>query len=393
METSHYILEATSHYGATPTRTSLTSLPMGYQWGNPVHGRMPLNTPCFHCAGMSPTQPKDAQRMPHSKHKPSTEPRPQCDTTPQARPHQNPDVPFELVDYKSVRTRPDVEGPENDRVFQAMSQAAIARDYDEAARLLRMALIPAQALRAIKLAGGAEFIREQGYRTDLAEQEYGPDWLDRPNPTPREIYRYEQRKRKLLEKQASKSGSNTHSADLSSTQSGQSQQMPFELVDFKSVRTQAEVEGPENDRVFQAMSHAAIAKDHEEIRRLQRMALIPAQALRAIKLAGGAEFIREQGYRTDLAEQEYGPDWLDRPNPTPREIYLYEQRKRLLVESQAPSGQINSCSNGVSSPTPIQPDLPNVEQLVNDDNLATAHTREVNNDEPIVRAGKTQPRP
>ena len=330
--------------------------------------------------------------MPHSKHESSTERRTQCDTTPQARPHQNPDVPFELVDYKSVRTRPDVEGPENDRVFQAMSHAAIARDYVEAARLLRMALIPAQALRAIKLAGGADFIREQGYRTDLAEQEYGPDWLDRPNPTPREIYRYEREKRKRLEEQASKAGANSSSSGVSSTQSGQSQQMPFELVDYKSVRTQAEVEGPENDRVFQAMSHAAIAKDHEEIRRLQRMALIPAQALRAIKLAGGADFIREQGYRTDLALQEYGSDWLDRPNPTPKEIYLYEQRKRLLAESQVTSGQINSCSNGVSSPTSIQPDLPNVEKLVNDDNLATAHTREVNKDEPIVQAGKTQPR-
>ena len=316
--------------------------------------------------------------MPHSKHKPSTEPRTQCDTAPQARPHQNPDVPFKLVDYKSVRTRPDVEGPENDRVFQAMSQAAIARDYDEAARLLRMALIPAQALRAIKLAGGADFIHEQGYRTDLAEQEYGPDWLDRLNPTPREIYRYEREKRKRLEEQASKAGANSSRAGMSSTQSGQSEQIPFELVDYKSVRTRPDVEGPENDRVFRAWMHALFAKDHDEAMRLQRMALIPAQALRAIKLAGGAEFIREQGYRTDLALQEYGPDWLDRPNPTPREIYLYEQQKRLLAESQPDSGQVNSCSNGVSSTAPIQPDLPHIEQPVN-------------NDAPFEGAGSTQP--
>ena len=351
---------------------------MGYQEGSPVHGRMPLNTPCFHCAGMSPTQPKDAQRMPHSQHKPSTEPRTQCDTAPQARPHQNPDVPFELVDYKSVRTQPDVEGPENDRVFQAWRHALYAKDHDEAMRLQRMALIPAQALRATKKAAGAEFIREQGYRTDLADQEYGPDWLDRPSPTTREIFRYEREKRKRLEEQASKSGPNTHSADASSRQPAQNQQRPFELVDYKSVRTQPDVEGPENDRVFRAWMHALFAKDHDEAMRLQRMALIPAQALRAIKLAAGAEFIREQGYRTDLALQEYGPDWLDRPNPTPREIYLYEQRKRLLAESRPDSGQVNSCSNGVSSTAPIQPDLPHIEQPVN-------------NDAPFEGAGSTQP--
>ena len=180
---------------------------------------------------------------------------------------------------------------------------------------------------------------------------------------------------------------------MSSTQSGQSQQIPFELVDYKSVQTQAEVEGPENDRVFQAMSHAAIARDYDEAMRLLKLVLMPAQMLRATKRAFGADFIREHGYRTDLADQEYGPDWLDRPNPTPREIYLYEQRKRLLAESQATSGQINSCSNGVSSTAPIQPNLPNVELLVNDDNLATARAREVSNNEPFVRSGKTQPRP
>ena len=317
----------------------------------------------------------------------------QCDTTPQAHPHQNPDVPFELVDYKSVRTQADVEGPENDRVFRAWMHARFAKDHDEAMRLQRMALMPAQALRAIKGGFGADFVREQGYRTDLADQEYGPDWLDRPSPTPKEIFRYEREKRKRLEEQASKARADSSRAGVSSTQSGQSEQIPFELIDYKCVRTQADVEGPENDRVFRAWMHARFAKDHDEAMRLQRMVLIPAQALRALNGGFGADFVREQGYRTDLADQEYGPDWLDKPSPTPREIYLYEQRKRLLAESQAPSKQISSCSNGVSSTAPIQPDLPNLKRPVNDDNRANVSTCEINNDEPFVQAEMTQPLP
>ena len=240
---------------------------------------------------------------------------------------------------------------------------------------------------------GADFIREHGYRTDLADQEYGPDWLDKPSPTTREIFRYEREKRKRLEEQASKAGGNSSRAGVSSTQSRQSQQIPFKLVDYKNVRTQAEVEGPENDRVFRAMSHAAIAGDYDEAMRLLKLVLMPAQILRATKAAMGADFIREHGYRTDLADQEYGPDWLDKLSPTTREIFHYERQKLLLAESQATSGHINSCSNGASSTAPIQPDLPNVELLVNDDNLATARAREVSNNEPFVRSGKTQPRP
>jgi len=74
---------------------------------------------------------------------------------------------------------PDDVGPENTRLINAFSDACMAGDDAEADRLRRLALFRPESLMAIKIARGADHIRERGYRTDLADRKYGHDWLDR----------------------------------------------------------------------------------------------------------------------------------------------------------------------------------------------------------------------
>lgn len=52
--------------------------------------------------------------------------------------------------------------------------------------------------------------------------------------------------------------------------------------------------------------------DEDTVRELQKQIVIPAEALLAAKRNMGADWIRQQGFRTDTAEKKYGKDWLDR---------------------------------------------------------------------------------
>ena len=57
--------------------------------------------------------------------------------------------------------------------------AVARRDFESAAQIVRKMKFPACHLMAGKKLFGADFIRERGYNTELADAEYGPDWLDR----------------------------------------------------------------------------------------------------------------------------------------------------------------------------------------------------------------------
>ena len=52
--------------------------------------------------------------------------------------------------------------------------------------------------------------------------------------------------------------------------------------------------------------------DHEAAHRAFAKIKLAPPTLLAIKRVEGAEVIRERGYNTTLADQEFGPDWLDR---------------------------------------------------------------------------------
>lgn len=70
--------------------------------------------------------------------------------------------------------------------------------------------------------------------------------------------------------------------------------------------------GPENSKLFKEWADAVVADDDAKAERLQRMVLFTPGALRATKSAMGADFIRQEGFRTDLADREYGPGWMDK---------------------------------------------------------------------------------
>ena len=50
----------------------------------------------------------------------------------------------------------------------------------------------------------------------------------------------------------------------------------------------------------------------DAVKQLMTQLLIPAKALMVAKKTMGAAWIRENGYRTDEADREYGNGWLDR---------------------------------------------------------------------------------
>lgn len=79
--------------------------------------------------------------------------------------------------YLSEERRQALKG----NALYAVESAAAdeAGDAEAAWEWLRLAQIPAPALLAAKRVNGAAWIRDHRLNTDLAEAEYGADWLDR----------------------------------------------------------------------------------------------------------------------------------------------------------------------------------------------------------------------
>ena len=68
----------------------------------------------------------------------------------------------------------------NSKIILAMWEAEDRGDMEEADRLLSEVEGPAHTLMAIKNSpGGADWIREMKLNTRLADEKYGPGWLDR----------------------------------------------------------------------------------------------------------------------------------------------------------------------------------------------------------------------
>lgn len=82
------------------------------------------------------------------------------------------------MDEQTIQTAPVDVGPENTKLINAFTDAVIAADDEEAARLAKLILFRPESLMAIKIARGAAHIRERSYRTDLADRKYGHGWLD-----------------------------------------------------------------------------------------------------------------------------------------------------------------------------------------------------------------------
>lgn len=69
--------------------------------------------------------------------------------------------------------------PRNSKIILAMWEAEERGDKAEADRLLSELDVPAHTLMAIKnMPGGADYIRKRKLRTHLAEEKYGPDWME-----------------------------------------------------------------------------------------------------------------------------------------------------------------------------------------------------------------------
>ena len=83
------------------------------------------------------------------------------------------------MDDQKLDVPPDDVGRENTRLINAFSDACEAGDDAEVDRLRRLALFRPESLMALKIANGSEYIRQRGFRTDLADRKYGHDWLDR----------------------------------------------------------------------------------------------------------------------------------------------------------------------------------------------------------------------
>ena len=69
--------------------------------------------------------------------------------------------------------------PRNSRIIEAMLEAEDRGDTAEYYRLLSELDAPAHTLMAIKdTPGGVDYIRSHNLRTHLAEEKYGPDWME-----------------------------------------------------------------------------------------------------------------------------------------------------------------------------------------------------------------------
>ena len=72
--------------------------------------------------------------------------------------------------------------PRNSKILVAMWEAEDRGDMAESDRLFSVLEIPGHALMAIKETRGADWIRSRNLNTRLADEEYGPGWLDRDEP-------------------------------------------------------------------------------------------------------------------------------------------------------------------------------------------------------------------
>ena len=68
--------------------------------------------------------------------------------------------------------------PRNSKILVAMWEAEDRGDQAEADHLFSDLDIPAHTLMAIKETRGADWIRSRNLRTHLADEKYGPGWLD-----------------------------------------------------------------------------------------------------------------------------------------------------------------------------------------------------------------------
>ena len=69
-------------------------------------------------------------------------------------------------------------GTRNARIRSGMREARRAGDEEGAVRLFSKQVFSADNLAACKRAFGADWIREQGLNTRLADAEFGEGWLD-----------------------------------------------------------------------------------------------------------------------------------------------------------------------------------------------------------------------
>ena len=76
--------------------------------------------------------------------------------------------------------------------------------------------------------------------------------------------------------------------------------------------TSGEKSLPEHNlRILTDLLDAEDQGDMEEYRRLFSELYAPAHTLMAIKRVLGADYIRERNLRTHLADEKYGPGWMD----------------------------------------------------------------------------------
>lgn len=66
----------------------------------------------------------------------------------------------------------------NAQLLVQIMEAKDAGDYEKADLLRQNLIIPAEALMALKRAGGAQEIISRNLRTETAEAKYGKDWLN-----------------------------------------------------------------------------------------------------------------------------------------------------------------------------------------------------------------------
>ena len=71
-------------------------------------------------------------------------------------------------------------------------------------------------------------------------------------------------------------------------------------------------ETDEQVAVLEAIHEAQDRGDRAGELALNKKLLVPAESLMAAKRSMGADWVRERGYNTRLADEKYGEGWLDR---------------------------------------------------------------------------------
>ncbi|ENN90459.1 hypothetical protein [Bartonella schoenbuchensis] len=78
-------------------------------------------------------------------------------------------------------------------------------------------------------------------------------------------------------------------------------------------REELRTQGADQELIYLAESDAAAAaNDGQTVWEWLAMVELPAYGLLGIKKRRGAQFIRDMGFPTKNADEEYGPDWLDK---------------------------------------------------------------------------------